>query len=467
MSLRHVFRGYVRGEVFGFSRLLAATMVYFLVFAILNGLSRYAYENIQTFPWPTFFPISYMSFRIPSLSELALAVALVLLFPSIIRFIEIREYGMLAVISAGLFLALGTTMVQGWDNGFAVPIAGDCNIAGCIITEYNGYQYYHDRDQIVSIGHFLSHYHEVFSSLGGHTRNHPPGALFTVSLLARLALSPHAIGISIAFIAISLTALFLFQILKLLLADVEVSRRAVFIFLLIPSTQIYYVATIDALIAAFTLGFLYFFLRPQDNWTTYLGLIVFGFIASFLNFTFVLSFLVAIGYDLIVRHNLKRSLIAGAGIGLGYTLIVSLSGYNYVTAFQMAVANENAYGNPITHGLVPYLFTRIESVFDILMYFGPILCMLILLGVGIRNQFPPKLWWLTLLTTLVFFLTLVAGFYRTGETSRSNVFMWVFFLLPAFAYLQAYRPTDRQWHRLYWFLFGQTLLMQLFGFYFY
>lgn len=467
MVLPCVKRKVFNQDVFRLYPLFATSIVFLYAFGILNRASQYATETIPGFESPSLYPISHISSRVPTLLSVVIALGLIGLFPRVVRYVEQSSYNLRVVIVTGLLLALGTTLMHGWDNGFGVPIAGECDLSGCIITPDGGHQYYHDLNKVVSIDHFLSHFDEIFPELGGHTRNHPPGALFAIRLLDAITPSPHFISLIIAAFALPTTAYCLYKILQLLIDDGQIARYAVFIFLLIPSTQIYFVSSVDALITAFTIGFLYFFLRPQRHWTTYAGLIACGFLASFLNFTFALSFGVAFGYDVLVRRDFRRSLIAMAGIGLVYVLILLMYDYNYVTAFKMAVDNENAYGNPVNDGAVPYIITRLESIFDIFVYFGPLLVLLVLLGLRHLKRISVQLWWLSLLNAGVFALTLLVGFYRTGETSRSNMFMWIFFLFPAFVYLQSIDVSDRQLRRLYWFLFGQTVFMQFFGFYFY
>jgi hypothetical protein len=69
--------------------------------------------------------------------------------------------------------------------------------------------------------------------------------------------------------------------------------------------------------------------------------------------------------------------------------------------------------------------------------------------------------YLTAVITLgALFLT---GAYRTGETARACLFIYPFLLLPILA---AEYPERQRWRWIFAAVFGQTLLMQLFGRYF-
>ena len=69
---------------------------------------------------------------------------------------------------------------------------------------------------------------------------------------------------------------------------------------------------------------------------------------------------------------------------------------------------------------------------------------------------------LGVITLLVMF---AAGVFRTGETARSGLFIYPYLLLPVAAYLESIDIKVREKFQLVALVFTQTILMQLFGFY--
>jgi len=66
-------------------------------------------------------------------------------------------------------------------------------------------------------------------------------------------------------------------------------------------------------------------------------------------------------------------------------------------------------------------------------------------------------------TLLAMFAT---GAFRTGETARACLFIYPYLLLPVAAQLDHQQPDASDRRLLVWLVFGQTLLMQTFGGYF-
>ncbi|MES2464100.1 MAG: hypothetical protein V4671_26300, partial [Armatimonadota bacterium] len=136
---------------------------------------------------------------------------------------------------------------------------------------------------------------------------------------------------------------------------------------------------------------------------------------------------------------------------------------SYLSALQTAARLENPNGFRLLSEPLSYLFTRLEDIAEIAVFLGPIL-------ISITSQTVKRLFqehslasrlYLTALGTLAtLFLT---GAYRTGETARACLFIFPYLLLPVIT-SRYFEPLHRC--RIFCAVFGQSLLMQLFGRYF-
>src|SRR5659263_18649 len=215
-----------------------------------------------------------------------------------------------------------------------------------------------------------------------HARTHPPGAILIIYLLLKILGSPALISIMIGIISVTLSTFFLYNILSIEFKE-EISKYVTFLFILIPSIQIFYVATNDALISTFLLGSLYFYLGKKSP-INIIGSLFFLFCASFLTFTFIFILPIMVGYELLIRKDFLRSGYMILGMGLIYALIEIFFNYNYVNSFMIASALENRQGFMPLAGPINYLFTRIEGISEIILYFGPFLSLLMVIGLRTR-----------------------------------------------------------------------------------
>jgi hypothetical protein len=101
---------------------------------------------------------------------------------------------------------------------------------------------------------FLRGFNTIQPTLGDHGRTHPPGAVLLFRSLRDLTSgNPAAISVLIALAASLASACFFRLLLSATLPGVDGTAGA-FLFLLLPAVQIYYCASLDAIIASLLLG---------------------------------------------------------------------------------------------------------------------------------------------------------------------------------------------------------------------
>jgi hypothetical protein len=358
-----------------------------------------------------------------------------------------------------MIFILITNLIQGWEKGFMTPINYH-HIEGCVEC---GIEFYHDAINIEDPIDLLYHYEERQADLLIHSRVHPPGALLTIFILLKLLGHPALMSIMIAVISIFLSMLFLNKIL-LYEFESDHSTYMTYLFVMMPSIQIYYLATIDALIASLLLGAMYYFLhhRPAISFIIPLFLL---FLASFMTFLFVFILPVMAGFDLLRRRNVWRSGSIIIGLGLIYLVIYEAIDFNYINSFRIAAAIDNPDGFRLFSDPISYFFTRLEGIFEIALFFGPFLTVVMIRGIRLERKNHCDLQLLTLLALATIFIMFITGCYQTGETARVCLFMYPYLLFPISLYLQNFDFCSREKRILLLLVFAQTIFMQMFGHY--
>jgi hypothetical protein len=235
------------------------------------------------------------------------------------------------------------------------------------------------------------------------------------------------------------------------------------LFVLMPVVQIYYLASIDALIASLLLGVLYLSLFAKPSvWAT-LGSVLFLFLASFLTFGFVFVVPVVVGFELIRRHGVRRFGTALLGLVLIYLLVNRFCGFNYLHSFAIASTDQNPQGFRLLVEPATYFFTRLEGIAEIALFLGPFLAALAIRGLRMTKRLGSDLLLLAWLGISTLLVMLLAGVFPTGETARACLFVQPFLIFPVAVYLREAGATDKDQAVLLHLVFAQTLLMQTFG----
>lgn len=429
---------------------------------IANRLVRAVHKYVVDFDCPPYWPIGIGYPRLPHWTALPVAALCLVVLYHGLRILERTGFRQRDVIGLGLVLILGTTLMQGWtyqlgwDAGFVNPISGEGQ---------GGIQHYHDALKIEDPIALMRDYVARQPTLLEHSRTHPPGAVLTMYVLSKLFVRPALMSVTIAIASVLLFATFLRSLVSRFLHDERLSGYVTLLALLIPAVQIYFAASLDALIAGLALGAVCLG-TGKANTTNLAGACVCLLMLSFLTFAALFVIPVLVGYELWKRRALWRSLLIITGVALVYWAIDSIVGFNYVECFRTAARLENPAGWRLLTDPVSYVFTRLEGVAEITLFFGPFLTILAIRGFrgsGATLTDQKKLAWLGVAALAAMFLT---GAFRTGETARACLFIYPYLLLPVAEWLGSIDTDARERKILAGGVFAQTVLMQMFGAYF-
>ncbi|MCX5697425.1 MAG: hypothetical protein NTU54_05615 [Candidatus Omnitrophica bacterium] len=444
-------------RIFSLKDVLYVSLVFVLLLNGSNFLVR-ALKKIAAFKIPRHWPVSefYRFTIIPQ--KILLAASALVLFYYILKYLSSVTRKGINIIGLGILLVLITNFFQGVVFGFILPITSKLFPA----TEL--WQYY---DQAVKISHpmyFFSHFESFQLGLYQHSITHPPGATLIFYWLHKLCKDPALIAILIAVFSVFVSGIFLYKILSREL-EAELSGYVTFLFLLIPAIQIYYLACLEALVASLLLGALFFFIHPKPI-VSIAGSILFLFFSSCLTFLFVFIFPVLFGYQFLKKRSPIKPIIILLGIVISHAVIYHIFHYNYLNSFWIASSYENiGRATPLFHTL-EYLVTRLEGVFEIILFFGPFLGILFLRGMRARNTDSSFLRDLTTLGVSTLIIMFIAGFFRTGETARICLFIYPYLIFPVAAYFKEIRVSPDEKVQVLALVFIQTVIMQLLGSYY-
>ncbi|MBN2070492.1 MAG: hypothetical protein JW814_03455 [Candidatus Krumholzibacteriota bacterium] len=441
---------------FGFRAILVIGAVFVLAVIVLNRGARYIFNDVAWFDCPLYWPASISRVMIPGPMRVLGGLSALLIFILAVIILRRTRYRLSLVILSGLILVLATNMMQGWRDGFVTPVSGG---------EPGYYQYYGDAVKISHPADFLRTFNSRQADLYIHSRSHPPGAVLSIYFLERLLGSPAWISIAIACVAVSLTSFFIYGIVILHREDRASAGYITFLFLLIPAVQIYFAASIDALVAAFLTGSLYFYIKPRSVVNS-VASVVFLLLASFMTFGAVFVIPLFVLNDIITGRNGAGLAFVAAGVGLFHFILHMFSGFNYLTSFITASKLENPGGFYLLADPLSYLMTRLESVLEIAIFFGPFLLIAAFQGFRAQSREMTRLNVLSIGALLVFILMILAGTYRTGETARICLYLYPYLIFPMAVLPPGSGLSGKTGILLLSLVFFQSMLMQMTGNYF-
>ncbi|MFX1552299.1 MAG: hypothetical protein ACFFBV_00065 [Promethearchaeota archaeon] len=443
-------------KIFNCKDIFLLSFGFVLIMISSNNIVKFIGEKIVEFDCPYYWPMSEFNPRIPDWKQLLLAMAVLGLFQFVITQLPKVRNRISFLIIVGIILVLGTNLIQGWEDGFLTPISGGGEEGG---------QYYHDAIKIEEPLYFLGHFEEIQPGLLTHSRTHPPGAVLLIYFLSKILKDPALISFVIAGFAVFFTMLFLNGILSTQLKEDDLSKYMTFLFLLIPSVQIYYAASIDALIASFLLGVLFFFIYSRLS-VSVIGSVIFLLLSSSLSFGFVSILPVILGIEILRGRFFWRSCLVLMGLTVIYLIVFFVTDFNYINSFIIASTIENPHGFRFFSDPISYVFTRIEGIFEIILFLGPFLAVAVIRGMSIVKESNSNLLTMTYLSIVTLLAMLLTGCFRTGETARACLFIYPYLLFPIAIYFQHIRISTKEKSRLLYLVFSQTMLMQMFGNYF-
>lgn len=442
----------------------ALLLLPFAFAAVLLGLHLLARAVRAAVPFdcPRWWPFSVFDPRMPDVGALVAAVLTAGVAAVALPRLARRGYPVAAVAAVGLVLLLGSSLVQGIPYGFVHPVAGK--------GSGYGVQYYHDLHRAEDPHAFLRNFRAQQPEMFDHTRTHPPGALLWFRLLLALfGDRPAAFSLATAAAAVALTAAAYPTLLRAALPGLDARRRgyATLLLLLLPAVQVYYCATLDAVIAGLLLALFAAYVGEGREGTRLMVSAALLFAASFLTFGVLWALPVLFAADALRWRRSGRATTLVRlpavlfAVGLGYLALYAAYGFDYLGALRTASRLENPDGFRGLVEPVSYLFTRLENVAELAAFAGPWVLLWLSRGRRPLREGAPLGWTLFAAATLTLGAMFLTGAYRTGETARACLFVWPFLLLPALAALMEADEADRK--ALLWLAVGQGLLMQLFG----
>jgi hypothetical protein len=412
---------------------------------------------------PTYWPISIFTIRLGRLRlEWAIGTTIAAIVVVVVAgaYCRRRDTGIAPIVVAGVVLLGLSNLVHGFDHGFVAPLA----------TREG---YYQMAPAVTDPLAFIRTYEANQLSYVVHARTHPPGAVLTFALFERVFGSRVLVSAAIALVSLPTSAVFLYRLVGTYY-ERDVARYVTVLFVLLPAVQIYYLASLDALIATLMLGAVYFFTRESRLAT--LGTFACLLVASFQMFLAVvlLPVLAAIALD----RREKRVPFTAILVGLiGCYILADIAlGYNYLDSFVLASNQQNPGGFLLTAEPAWYVYTRLEDIAEFALFFTPFVLVLAIRGVrALQRDVLGSGGWLPAnvpereplliagVAVASFAALLVAGVYHTGETARGAIYLYPFLLLPVAAALRRIAPDERERWLLAAAVFGQTLVMQLVG----
>ncbi|MGY5859374.1 MAG: hypothetical protein RTU63_08385 [Candidatus Thorarchaeota archaeon] len=409
----------------------------------------------------------------PSFLELIFGIALIGVFALVVTYIYKKKgfrSSIFVVVIVGVLLIIATNLIHGWEIGIAETMG-----AGQIFTDAIG---------INNIFDFISNYEIIQPTLSTHALTQPPGAVLTIYLLYLVFNSPVLVAIGLCAVSAIGSAFFLRGIFRQLFDD-EHARYATFLYLLLPAVQVYYLANIYAVVATLVLGVLYFYLH-DDRKIAAVGSFITLFLLTFITFLSVFMVLFMFVYEILkansgtigegFRNRLKAMLkflqtpiLLSICVGAVYGLLLITLGFNYINAFLYASAAENQNGFMLLSSPVEYFTSRIQNILDIVIFFGPVLSVLAYRGFRMlqeeaaENPDSSKKYNLILAALIALGLLFLTGAPKKGETARICMFILPFLLIPVMVYIQKTDMSRRDKIILLVLVFGQAVLLQIFG----
>ena len=456
-------------SLFSVREILAIGWVTATSLVFLNLFFTYINRRILENPprgVPRNWPISVFYIRLDRLHpEWTIPVLLVAIAGFVLAVAYLRRaknFGVMPVVVAGAGLLVLSNLLHGFEHGFVGPLAtqqGYSQIAPAV------------ADPLAFIGTYEANQ----LSYVVHARTHPPGAVLTFTLLDWVFGSRATASAAIALFSLPVSALLVYRLLSTYY-ERRVARYTTFLFVLLPAIQIYYLASLDAIIATLMLAAVYFFTRESRWWT--IGTFVCLLVVSFQLFLFVFVLPLLAGIALFRREKILPLVAIVLGL-VGVYLFVDIAlGYNYLNGFMIASNQQNPDGFMLLAEPSRYAFTRLEDIAELGLFFTPFLCLLAGYGIRVlwRDVFGGRGWLpadipkrepfvLSAIAVSGFAAMLAAGVYHTGETARGAMYMYPFLMLPVAAAIGQIGPSPRAKRLLAAAVFGQTLVMQLIGSY--
>ena len=413
-------------------------------------------------------------FVLPDFLGISMVILIIFMFSGVVLYLRKKntlDLRISIIILVGIVFTILTSLIQGWETGIINPIGGQSEILV-------------DALQISNPLSFIMNFEELQSTLTIHAQTQPPGAVLVIYLLYVIFQNPGSISIAL-FIISSVFSVYFMNGIYVRLFDEQLSKYAVFLFVLLPAIQVYYLANIYAIVSTLVLGLLYYYFHP-NNAVSIIGSFLCLFLGTFISFLFVYTVLFLFIFELFqffnrkadepIQNRVKSFLthpakLVGICIGVAsvYIGMAIFLDFNYITAFLYATSSENPNGFMLIANPLEYLVTRIQDVLDILIFFGPILTVLCYEGFmwlkknKEMDEIVSTKYNVVLASLVALLLLFLTGAPKKGETARICMFILPLLLIPVITFLQNKDVTWREKVLLLIVVFAQTVLIQTIG----
>lgn len=311
--------------------------------------------------------------------------------------------------------------------------------------------YFTDAKKIKSVSSFLASFHELLPTLNLHSLTKPPGPiLFHAMFVAPLGFTPVAAlaaGITIVLLS-TLSVPATYALVKGLTGSREAALNAASFFSLCPGFLLFspgFDQIYPVLSSALILTWVFALERDRLWYSSAFGLIL--AVACFMTYAFFvlgiflgLYSLAAASTSTVGVNSVKHVIVAAATFVLVELLNFALTGFNPISAFLVAVANESMLaaeraGTPLHR---PYPVTILFDLTDFALgsgWIGVLLASYLLTQKIKRGGLRDREVMLTVLAFAQFFGTAASGLLRT-ETARAWLFMVPLLMVPVGLELQ-------------------------------
>lgn len=426
-------------------RSLALATALFLVLTVSGNLLERYLCGLHPFDCPKAWPASVFDPRVPHVLDLVFAALGILAF-ELLRGRLHRDEGPIVPSLGAVAIVLLSTATQGLPRGLERPIAG-LNDAG------KGMQYFHDASRFAGVGDALARWNALQPTLEAHGRTHPPGAV----VLALLVPHPALLGVLWLVLSTFVASFATYRLTAGFFGDRRLASTAALLFAALPAVQIYFGATLDAVLAAILMAALAVAAsKPRAARAAVTGVLLAA--AAFLSFGAWILVPTLFAVEWAQHRTLRGSALALVVAVLSVASLRAL-GFDYVASFREASHLENPDGFRLLVDPVEYLATRVEDVAEILFFLGPAVLLATTRARGAMTAVPRTVVLVAVASLVGAFLT---GAFRTGETARACLFVTPLLLLPVLARLHQ-RPDPASRDLLLRATMGYGLALQLVG----
>lgn len=435
-------------------QLIQLIIVYGLIFVGLHLVVRMIRMQmyLDVDHW---WPVSIFLPKMPQWEDVVVLVGIGLGFWLWWRLMQMKARVIWLVLVGGI-LILQTNLLQGFDEGWVIPIAGKGISAD---------QYWQDASKVNDRVALLRFYEWLQPDLKTHSRTHPPGPILLIYGLRSIWNEP--VVVMLVVLLLGLGSAFLMNRVGKEYWQADWDRWSVVLFLSIPAVQVYAVSTIDMVICSLFLASYWFWVKCMKKWQYGLVAGVFVWLSMWFTFASFLLLPLLFFVEWRMRKNVVRSLLLLLGLGLLWLGVYGVFGYNYGNSFMIARELEGTLGLFGSKSFGSYLVTRLEDVLELVLFLGPVL--LFFVYQGLYTVWKAKDWRLPVMDAVAMVLLLggmfVVGSYATGETARSALFVYPFLLMLAMQGFKELQFDRLSMNWIWGLVFGQAVLMQLFGWY--